>query len=161
MKRLLLLAGVAVLASLAVASAIVVRPAPAFSWTDASGKLQSLGAFKGQPVVLIIAPSPRSWIFRSQVGQLQRMYERFAANKVIFVAAFTQEPGLIRSNIPFVVAADPPRIAQDYEAGNRFAIAFIGRDGNLDYVTNRVVPAQRIYDILGASFAVQEAIRRP
>lgn len=147
--------------TLAPLSAAVVRPAPDFTWTNSAGKLESLKAFKGQPVVLVVAQSPRAWIFRAQVGQIQKMYERYAASRAIFVAAFTQEQGLIRSNIPFVLAADGPRIAFDYQTGDRFGLAIIGRDGNLDYVTSKVVPAQRLFDIIGASFVPQEAMRRP
>lgn len=160
-SRLSLLITVALGATLAPLSANVVRPAPDFTWTNSAGKQESLKAFKGQPVIVVVAPSPRSWIFRAQVGQIQKMYERYAAARAVFVAAFTQEQGLIRSNIPFVVATDGPRIAFDYQTPERFGVAVIGRDGNLDYVTGRVIPAQRLYDIIGASFVPQESMRRP
>jgi hypothetical protein len=139
----------------------VVRPAPNVTWLDASGKLKSLAAFKGQPVVLLVAPSPRDRRFRAQVGQLQKMYERYASAKVVFLVAFTKEPGRIRSNIPFTLAGDGPRVAFDYETGERFGIAVIGRDGNLDYVTRKVLPAQRIFDVINNSFVPQELLRRP
>ena len=142
-------------------SAVVVRPAPNVNWIDSSGRQKGLSALKGQPVVLLIAPTPRDRAFRSQLGQLRKMYQRYAANKAVFIAAFTQEGGRIRSNIPFLVAADGPRVGYDYEGGERFRIAFIGRDGNLDYVTNKVIPAQRVYDILGNSFVTQRDLRRP
>jgi hypothetical protein len=92
------------------------------------------------------------------------MFERYAADKVVFIAAFTEEPGRIRSNIPFLVAADGPRVGFDYGefgGGERFTIAFIGKDGNLDYVTNKVIPAQRVFDIIKNSFVIQRAMRRP
>lgn len=158
--RALALSLLLALASTGVAPAIVVRPAPDIVWLDASGQRQQLSKFKGQPVILLIAPSPRSWAFRSQVGQLQKMYQRFAAERAVCVAAFTETPGLIRSDIPFVIAADGPRVAYDYQSGTSFGLALIGRDGNLDYVTNRVVPAQRIYDLLDASFVTQDLLRR-
>ncbi len=139
----------------------VVRLAPDIAWLNAAGKLKKITAFKGQPVVVIVARSPQDWTFRSQVGQLQKMYERLADKKIIFVAAFTKEPGRIKSNIPFVIAPDGPRVANDFDITGKFGIAFIGRDRNLDYVTNKVVPAQRIYDIVGASFVNQEKLRRP
>ncbi len=88
------------------------------------------------------------------------MYQRFAAEKIICVAAFTQEPGLIRSNIPFAVASDGPRAGYDFQAGPKITVAVIGRDGNLDYVGNRVVPAQRIFDIVRNSYDVQQSMRR-
>jgi len=111
--------------------------------------------------VLLIAPTPRDRAFRSQLGQLRKMYQRYAANRAVFIAAFTAEGGRIKSNIPFVLAADGPRVGYDYEGGERFRIAFIGRDGNLDYVTNKVIPAQRVYDIMGNSFVTQRDLRRP
>jgi len=145
----------------AMASAEVVRPAPDFGWLNSTGNLKKIGAFKGQPVVVIVSRSPQDWIFRAQVGQLQKMYERLADQKVIFVAAFTETPGRIKSNIPFVIAPDGPRVANELEIMGKFGIAFIGRDWNLDYVTDKVIPAQRIFDIVGASFVTQEKIRRP
>lgn len=148
------------LAAVGGAFALVANQAPNLQWVDSTGKAQNLAKFKGQPVVLLIARSPRDWTFRSQVGQIQKMYERYGADRTIFVAAFTEEPGVIHSNIPFAIAADGPRVAHDYEAG-KFAIAIIGRDGNLDYVTSRVLPAQRIYDVIGNSFVPQERLRRP
>jgi hypothetical protein len=142
-------------------SAIVVRPAPNVGWIDSSGRLKGLAALRGQPVVVLIAPTPRSWSFRSQVGQLRKMYERYATEKVVFIAAFTAETGRIRSNIPFALAADGPRVGFDYGVSENFTIAMIGRDGNLDYVTNKVLPAQRIYDVIRNSYVPQRDIRRP
>jgi hypothetical protein len=142
-------------------SAIVVRQAPNINWIDASGRQRALSALRGQPVIVLIAPSPRNRAFRSQLGQLRKMFERYAAHKTVFIAAFTQEGGVIRSNIPFMVAADGPRVGFEYESSERFGIAFIGRDGNLDYVTNKVIPAQRVYDLINNSFVHQRNLRRP
>lgn len=142
-------------------SAVVVRQAPNVNWIDSTGRQKSLSVLRGQPVVILIAPTPRDRAFRSQLGQLRKMYERYAANKAVFIAAFTQESGRVGSNIPFLIAADGPRVGFDYQGSERFHIAFIGRDGNLDYVTNKVIPAQRVYDILGNSFVTQRDLRRP
>ena len=142
-------------------AAEVVRPAPEFSWVDSTGATKSSKEFLGRPVVVLIADSPRQWAFRSQVGQLQRMYERLAAEKIVCVAAFSRTPGQIRSNIPFVTVPDGPRVAFAFDAAQGFAIAVIGRDGNLDYFGGKVLPRQRIFDILGNSFTVQQALRRP
>jgi hypothetical protein len=160
MKRLLWVV-VAVVAVCLGAGAVVVRPAPEFAWMDSAGRLKPSRDLRGQPVVLLIAPSPRDWGFRSQVGQIQTMYERLAANNVVFVAAFTTEPGRIKSNIPFLSVGDGPRVGFEYQSNDRFAIAIIGRDGNLDYVSSRVVPAQRVFDIVRNSFVAQERLRRP
>lgn len=142
------------------AHARVVRPAPDFSWVDFNGKAMGLKSLRGQAVVVLIAPSPRDWTFRSQVGQLQKAYQRFAAAKLVCFAAFTSEGGVIRSNIPFVTAADGPRVAFLYEVTRGFAIAIIGPDGNLDDLSTKVVPAQRILDIMNANFEVQQDFRR-
>jgi len=142
-------------------SAVVVRQAPNISWIDSSGRQRALSALRGQPVVVLIAPSPRNRAFRSQLGQLRQMFERYTAQKTVFIAAFTQEGGVIRSNIPFMVAADGPRVGYEYESSEGFSIAFIGRDGNLDYVADKVVPAQRVYDLINNSFVSQRNMRRP
>jgi hypothetical protein len=142
-------------------SAIVVRQAPNISWLDSAGRQRALSALRGQPVIVLIAPSPRNRAFRSQLGQLRKMFERYAAHKTVFIAAFTQEGGVIRSNIPFMVAADGPRVGFEYESSEGFGIAFIGRDGNLDYVTDSVVPAHRVYDLINNSFISQRNMRRP
>ncbi|MEI6337942.1 MAG: hypothetical protein WCQ57_05080 [Verrucomicrobiota bacterium] len=160
MKRHLLIA-VCCLLPLGGLPALVVNPAPNIPWLDSTGKINGLSAFMGQPVIVLVAPSPRDRTFRAQVGQVQKLFERYAAQKVIFMVAFTQEQGRIGSNVPFVLAADGPRTAFDLRTGDRFGIAFIGRDGNLDYVTNKVIPSLRMNDILGASFVTQEKLRRP
>jgi len=139
----------------------VVRPAPEFFWVDSTGARKSSKALLGRPVILLVADSPRQWAFRSQVGQLQTMYERIAADKAVCVAAFSVEPGVVRSNIPFVLAADGPQAAFNLQIQRGFGIAIIGKDGNLDYAGTRVLPARRIYDILDNSFVVQKALRRP
>lgn len=156
MKSLILLLALAA----GTLNADVVRPSPEYSWVDATGARKSSKAFLGRPVVVLVANSPRDWAFRSQVGQLQKMYERLAAEKIVCVAAFSQTPGVVRSNIPFVIAADGPRLAYDLQVTKGFAIAVIGKDGNLDYFGRRVVPVRRIYDILDNSFVVQKALRR-
>jgi len=142
------------------AQARVVRPAPDFSWIDYNGKTAELKSLRGQAVVVLIAPSPRDRTFRSQVGQLQRAYQRFAAAKLVCFAAFTSEGGVIKSNIPFVTAADGPRVAFLYEITKGFAIAIIGPDGNLDCLSRKVMPAQRLLDIMNANFEVQQGFRR-
>ncbi len=160
--RILVVVAVALLAGWPdPASALVVRPAPNISWVDSTGRSQSLAKFRGQPVVVVVATSPRDRLFRAQVGQLQKMYERYAAQRVVFIAAFTQEPGRINSNIPFALAADGPSVAHALQIEGRIGVALIGLDGNLDYVTDRVLPAQRIFDVIANSFAQQERIRRP
>ncbi len=142
------------------AAARVVRPAPDFGWVDYTGKARDLKSLRGQEVFVLIASSPRDWAFRAQVGQLQKAYQQFAANKLVCFAAFTGEGGTIRSNIPFVSVADGPRVAFLYEVTKGFALAVIGPDGNLDYLATKVVPAQRLLDLMNANFSQQDKLRR-
>jgi hypothetical protein len=141
-------------------SAEVVRPTPDFNWVDATGGTKNLKALRGRPVVILIAESPRQWAFRSQVGQLQKIYERFAAQGLVCIAAFSREPSVIRSNIPFLNAADGPSTAAAFDTTKGFAIAIVGQDGNMDCFSSRVIAAQRIYDILDNSFVKQKQLRR-
>jgi hypothetical protein len=153
----------ALLAALCLSAALqaeVVREAPAFTWTDSTGSAKPLKNLRGQPVVLVIAKSPREWAFRSQVGQLQKIYARFAAEKLLCVAAFSGEQDIIRSNIPFLTVPDGPGTADAYDVPTGFAIAVIGADGNLDCFSTRVLPAQRIYDIIVNSYTNQKQLRR-
>jgi hypothetical protein len=138
----------------------VVRPAPDIKWVDASGKQQSLSSFRGQPVIVVITPSVRSWRFRRQLARLRPAFERLAAQKAVFVAAITAEPGRIPSNIPFAIASDGPRVGFEFDSPDEFAIAIIGRDGNIDYLTNRVLYGQRVLDVVMNSYVMQTRLRR-
>ena len=138
MKNLIALL-IAAWASTAVLHAEVVRAMPDFSWVDSTGKTKSSKDLRGRPLVVLIADSPTEWAFRSQVGQLQKIYQRFAADGLVCIAAFSREPGLIRSNIPFLTVPDGPTAATAFDTAQGFSISIIGMDGNLDYVSNRVV----------------------
>jgi hypothetical protein len=160
MKTRLFLTALAVVASSSFALAERVRPAPDFRWVDARGATKTLSAFRGQPVVLLIAPTPRTRALRNQLSRLVLHFERIAAQKAIFVAAFTEETGGVPSNIPFVVALDGGSIAAAYGANDGFAVAVIGRDGNLDAIWSRPLPGQRILDLINNSFVAQQQFRR-
>ena len=149
-----------VFAALAAADANVVRWAPDFGWIKSGGNRASLKSLRGQPVVLVVAPSPRHGKFRKQAKELQKTYQLLGNDKAVMVAAFTQEPGVIRSNIPFVVAANPGAVAQSYGVAGDFAVFVIGRDGNLDEISDRVLAGQRVLDIINNSFVAQRDNRR-
>jgi hypothetical protein len=151
---------VAALALPAVCRAEVVRPAPDFVWLTSGAKGKSLKSLRGQPVVLIVAESPRQRIFRAQVGQLKKVYQLLGNDKMVAIAAFTREPGVIRSNIPFVLAADPGAVSSVYGVQGNFAVFVIGKDGNIDALSDRVLSGQRIIDIINNSFVVQRDNRK-
>lgn len=138
----------------------VVRGAPDFTWLKSGNNGASLRSLRGQPVVLVVATSPRLRKFRAQVGQLQKVFQLLGNDKAVAVAAFTEEPGLIRSNIPFVLAANPAALASAYDVQGDFAVFVIGKDGNLDEISDRVLPGQRILDIINNSYVAQRDNRR-
>ncbi|MFZ9931899.1 MAG: peroxiredoxin family protein [Chthoniobacterales bacterium] len=156
--RIFALALVFLIPSLAAAE--VVRPAPDFVWLSSNATGKSLKSLRGQPVVLIVAESPRQRIFRAQVGQLKKLYQLLGNEKMVAVAAFTREPGVIRSNIPFVLAADPGYVSSIYGVQGNFAVFVIGEDGNIDALSDKVLAGQRIIDIINNSYVVQRDNRK-
>lgn len=157
LSALLLAAGLAtVQAAPAPTKSAVVRPAPDFTFPGIS-KSQSLKGVRGQPVVLVIAKSPKNGDFKAQVKILREIYQQFANKQVIFAAAFTGESGPVKSDIPFVVVNNGPGVAGAYGLTDKdkFNIAIIGKDGNLDYQTNKVLNSSRVRDVIQNSYAVQ------
>ncbi len=158
MRRLLL--ALSLFALVATAHAAVVRLAPDFTFPGIGNKAKSLKSLRGQPVVLVIAESPRTGDFRKQAKNLRDIYQQFASKQVVFVAAFTGEPGVIKSDIPFAVVNNGPAVAGAYGVADKFNIVIIGRDGNVDYQTKKVLPASRVRDVIQNSFAVQSSTGR-
>lgn len=138
----------------------VVNAAPSFSGGASAGRNIQLSSLRGKPVILVIAPSPRDRAFREQMSELKGRYERLAAQGLLCFAAFTTEGGRIRSNIPFIEVNDPTSTAAAYDVSKGFAIAVIGRDGNLDCLSTRPLPGQRILDLVMNNASVQEQLRR-
>jgi peroxiredoxin len=134
----------------------VVRPAPDFKLSG--GK--SLKSFKGQPVVLVIAPSPQSKAFRNEIRSLEKSYQAFAARETVFVAAFTQSAtGVIESNIPFATASNGAAVAASYGATEPISVAVIGIDGNVDLATHKIAPAYKVRDAILNNFQLQASER--
>lgn len=162
------------------AQGAVVRPAPDFTFTGVGDKSASLKSFRGVPVVLIIARSSKSGDVTKQARLLRKIYEQFANKQVIFAAAFTDEPGPVQSDIPFVIANNGAAVASAYgfvapggkHAGisrmiphfsggsDQFTIVIIGKDGNIDYQTSKILPPERVRDVIQNSFAVQSVTGR-
>jgi hypothetical protein len=141
-------------------SAEVIRPAPEFSWPGAGNPTRSLRSLRGQPVVLVIADSPKTKAFRKQVKWLEESYTELASKGAVFIAAFRNGQGPVKSDIPFVVANNGAAVASGYGANGDFALAIIGRDGNLDYVTDKVRPGQRVRDVIINNYSVQASTRK-
>jgi hypothetical protein len=158
MRSLLLVVFLCLIAS--VSHAEVVRPSADFSYQGVGPKASTLKGLRGQPVVLMITDSPKNGDFRKQLFNLKFRYQEFANKQVIFVAAFTKEPGPIKSNIPVVTANDGAAVAGAYGAQGKFTIAIIGKDGNLDYQTRKVLSAARVNDVIQNSYAVQSVTGR-
>jgi hypothetical protein len=147
-----------VIAGLATAAANVVRLAPDFAIPGVKAK--SLKGLRGQPVVLIIANSPKNGDFKAQAKNLKGTYSEFASKQVVFIAAFTGEAGVIKSDIPFVVASNGPAVASAYGVNDKFNIVIIGKDGNVDYQTKKVLAPERVRDVVQNSYAVQVNVAR-
>lgn len=147
------------MAMLHVGFADIVRLAPDFSWQGAGSKRNTLKTLRGQPVVLIIAKSARDKAFRKQVKRLKEIYQEFASRNVVFVAALQEEDGVIPTDVPIVIANNGAKIAADYQAEGSFNLIVIGRDGNMDMQTSKIVPASRIKDVIINSFPVQSEQR--
>jgi len=110
--------------------------------------------------VLIIARDTRVKEFRAMIVRLRQMYAQFAAEKVVFVAAIENGPAEVLSDIPFAIAANPAQVAADYGVTGRYAIAVIGTDGNLDMITNRMIAAERVRDVVFNNFESQQQSRK-
>jgi len=138
--------------------AAVIRPAPDFPFPGV-GQARSLRTLRGQSVVLLIARSPRDGAFKKQLKNLRAIYQQFASKQVVFVAAFVEGAGPVPSDIPFAVAENGAAVAQAYGVTDHFGIAIIGRDGNIDYQTTKVLTSQRVRDVIQNSFSVQSSAR--
>jgi hypothetical protein len=92
--------------------------------------------------------------------ELKGRYERLASQGMLFFAAFTSEGGRIPSNIPFILVDDPAAVASVYDVTKGFAVIVIGRDGNLDCLSTKTLPGQRILDLSMNNAEVQMQLRR-
>ncbi len=142
------------------ASSNVVHPAPDFAWIGAGNKTFPAKNFRGQPVVILVAPSPEAKALRKESARIEDSYLNFSAKKTIFVAAFTVQTGRVESNVPFAIAANGPAVAAAYGAKpDELTVIVIGPDGNVDMVSAKVEGAQRILDVINNTFQTQAAVR--
>ena len=138
----------------------VVQRAPDFSWPGAGNKPRSLKSLHGVPVVLVIASTPKNKNFRKQIAWLKETYLQLASKGTIFIAAFREGEGPVKSDIPFVVANNGSSVASAYNVQGDFALVVIGKDGNVDYQTDKVRPGERVRDIIINNFEIQTSTRK-
>jgi hypothetical protein len=142
------------------AQAAVIHLAPDFTFIGAGDKARSSRSLRGQAVVLVIADSPKSGALKKQLKNLEEIYQQLASKGVVLVAAVVNGEGPIPSNIPVAVANNGAAVAASYGVNKGFQIAIIGRDGNLDYQTDRVLAPERVRDVIQNSFDVQNSARK-
>lgn len=145
-----------ILAVATAGQANVIRSAPDFSWAGAGSSKRSLRSLRGQPVVIVFSESPKNGDFRKQLKWLQPVYHELAAKGAIFIAAFRAGgEGAVKSDIPFIVANNGSSVASAYGVNGDFGVAIIGKDGNLDYVTEKVQAGERVRDVVINNFEPQ------
>lgn len=139
----------------------VVRPTTDFLWIGPGGKTFPLKNLRGQPVVILVAPSPDAKTLRQEAGRIQEMYLQFSARRAVFFAAFTNgHDGRVESNVPYAIAANGAAVAAAYGVKpDGFAVVVVGPDGNVDMVSQKVEGAQRILDIITNNGQAQAATR--
>lgn len=138
----------------------VVQRAPDFTWPGAGNKSRSLRSLHGVPVVLVIASTPKNKQFKKQIALLKETYLQLAARGAIFIAAFREGDGPVHSDIPFVVANSGSSVASGYNVQGDFSIVVIGKDGNVDCQSTKVLPGERVRDLIINNFEVQNATRK-
>ena len=159
LMRCIILAFLFALSPMLEAASPVVRPAPDFSYPGIGGT-KGLRSLRGRPVVVIVAKSAKTKAFRKQLERIAEIYHEFASRNTVFVCAFSEAPGTVPSNIPFVVTNNGPSVAAAYGMKDDFAIGIVGTDGNLDLTTQNVLPAFRIREVILNSFPVQNNARK-
>jgi len=139
----------------------VVHPAPDFAWIGAGGKTYPIKNLRGQPVVILVAPSPDAKPLRQEAERIQGLYLQLSARKAVFFAAFTNgHDGRVESNVPYAMAQNGAAVAAAYGvAGKEFVVIVIGPDGNVDMVSEKVEGAERILDIINNNGQTQAAMR--
>ena len=150
---------IALTLSTAQAASPVVRPAPDFIFSGVGGA-KSLRALRGQPVVLIVAKTPKSRAFRKQVQAIEDVYRELASRNAVFAVAFSESGDGVASNVPFVIAENGASVAKAYGLTGDFMLGVVGPDGNLDLATGEVTRGLRIREVILNTFAVQSAARR-
>ena len=142
-------------------SAEVVRPAPDVAFPPHEGRPQSLGNFRGKPLILLFANTPKDGAFREQLKQLEEALDRLTIRSTVFAAAFQSgDASHLNTSVPLVVLPEGAQACAAFQLKGKFAIALIGPDGNLDYQTNKVLNINRILEVMQNSFALQHRTKK-
>lgn len=136
----------------------IVRMTPDVSFPAEGSRTRTLRSLRGQPVVILLADTPRNKRFRKQIRFIEPIYSDLAARKAVFIAGFTKAgEGPVQSNVPFTVTKNGPAVASVFGADPDFAIIIIGPDGNVDYQTDKVISGNRVRDVMQNTFTIQKA----
>ena len=139
----------------------VVRPAPQIAFPPADGHARTLKSFAGQPLIVLLADSPKRGDFRTQLKEMEKSFDRLAIRKTVIAAAFKkQDSGEIHSDIPVLTLPNGANVCEAFQLKGNFAVALIGPDGNLDYITNNILNINRILEVMQNSFEIQKATHR-
>jgi peroxiredoxin len=138
----------------------VVHPAPDFSIPGVGSKPRTLRSLRGQSVVLLLAKSSKVGALKKQVKNLQELFEQFASKQTVFALAIREGDAQVKSNMPIAVVDNGAAVADAYGMKKDFSIAIIGRDGNLDYITDKVLAPERVRDVVQNAFPVQASLRK-
>ena len=111
-------------------------------------------------MVLVISDSSKNGSLKKQLKYLQEIYQEFASKQVVVVVALPDSADTIPSNVPVALANNGAGVASAYGVSKGFHIAIIGRDGNLDYQTDKVLPPERVRDVIQNSYEVQTSARK-
>ena len=142
-------------------SAGVVRPAPQVAFPPVDGHARTLKSFLGQPMIVLLADSPKRGDFRTQLKEMEKSFDRLAIRKTVVAAAFkSQGADEIYSNIPVINLPEGAKVCDAFALKGNFAVALIGPDGNLDYITNNILNINRILEVMQNSYEIQKAAHR-
>jgi hypothetical protein len=139
----------------------VARPAPDLPFPVQAGKARSLSSFRGQPLVLLLADSPKRGSFCAQLKALEDAFDRLANRSTVVAVGFKKgNSETLRTNIPLVELPDGATACNAFELKGDFAIVLVGPDGNIDYQTGKVLNINRILEVMQNSFVPQKSSLR-
>ncbi len=125
------------------------------------GKPRTLASFKGQPLILLLADSPKRRAFKAQLKELESSFDRLAIRGTLVAAGFKGgDPSAVRTNVPLVHLPEGPSACAAFRLKGDFAIVLVGPDGNIDYQTEKVLNMNRILEVMQNSYEVQKAAQR-